>query len=487
VSRKKYKYFLNTLNCIEGRNMKKFDYKTKPFEHQRTALKKGAQHGVYAYFMEMGTGKTKVAIDNANYLFSTGAITHVMVVAPNSVYRNWIKEIDTHSTFDYKISVHKDKTIYGEGTLEWFLINVEALSHKSGVNIISKLINHHGRKMLWILDESTTIKNRSAKRTRNICKLGKLVAYKRILTGSPITKSPLDLYTQCEFLSPDLLGFDSFFTFRARYAVMQQIEMGGRQMLFPKYYTNLDELGEKLKLFSYRVKKKDCLDLPDKLYTIRRVQLGEEQQQVYDRLKRFAYAIINQDEVSFQNKLTEILRLHQVANGFVKSDDGTIQIFDDCPKIKELMNILEESDGKFIIWANYVQNIKTIINKLKEKYGDNSVVSIFGEVSPEDRQEAVTRFQNDSGCRFFVGNPSTGGFGLTLTAASYVVYFSNTYNLEVREQSEDRAHRIGQKKNVTYIDLMAEGTIDEFIVSALDRKLKLSAQTLGEEVKKWLK
>jgi SNF2 family DNA or RNA helicase len=268
---------------------------------------------------------------------------------------------------------------------------------------------------------------------------------------------------------------------------MQQIEMGGRQMLFPKYYTNLDELGEKLKLFSYRVKKKDCLDLPDKLYTIRRVQLGEEQQQVYDRLKRFAYAIINQDEVSFQNKLTEILRLHQVANGFVKSDDGTIQIFDDCPKIKELMNILEESDGKFIIWANYVQNIKTIINKLKEKYGDNSVVSIFGEVSPEDRQEAVTRFQNDSGCRFFVGNPSTGGFGLTLTAASYVVYFSNTYNLEVREQSEDRAHRIGQKKNVTYIDLMAEGTIDEFIVSALDRKLKLSAQTLGEEVKKWLK
>ena len=257
--------------------MKKFEYKTEPFDHQRTALKQGAKWGAYAYFMEMGTGKTKVAIDNANYLFSTDSITHVMVVAPNSVYRNWIKEIDVHSHTDYTISVHKDKKTYGKGKIQWFLINVEALSHKSGVDVISKLINRHGKKMLWILDESTTIKNKSAKRTRNICKLGKQVAYKRILTGSPITKSPLDLYTQCEFLSPDLLGFTSYFTFRARYAVMQQIEMGGKQMLFPKYYTNLDELGEKLKLFSYRVQKKDCLDLPDKLYQTRKIQLTVKQ------------------------------------------------------------------------------------------------------------------------------------------------------------------------------------------------------------------
>jgi len=466
--------------------MKKFEYKTKPFEHQRTALTKGAQYGAYAYFMEMGTGKTKVAIDNANYLFSTKAITHALVVAPNSVYRNWIKEIETHSTNESTIVVHKDKTIYGKGKLNWFLINVEALSHKSGVDVISKYINKYGRQMIWILDESTTIKNKSAKRTRNICKLGKLVAYKRILTGSPITKSPLDLYTQCEFLSPDLLGFDSYYTFRARYAVMQQVEMGGRQVLFPKYYTNLDELTEKLKLFSYRVKKQDCLDLPEKLYTTRKIILSSKQIEIYERLKKQAYAIVNSQEVSFANKLTEILRLHQVANGFVKSDEGEINVFEDCPKLKELLSILEEADGKFIIWANYVQNIKTIINKLKEVYGANSVVSIFGEVSTEDRQEAVRKFQDDSSCRFFVGNPSTGGYGLTLTAASYVVYFSNSYNLEVREQSEDRAHRIGQKKNVTYIDLIAEGTIDEFIVSALSKKMKLSAETLGEQTKKWL-
>jgi len=470
----------------------KYNYKTKPFQHQRDALNAGGLHMDYAYFMEMGTGKTKVAIDNAAFMKKNLWIDWVVVIAPNSVYRNWIDEIQKHSDSNV-IHVHKDKSIYGDMTrhperaLKWFLINVEALSHKSGVEKLKSLLTRKNCRHLMILDESTTIKNRSAKRTRNICKLGKLANYRRILTGSPITKSPLDLYTQCEFLSPQLLGFDSFFTFRARYAVMQQIEMGGRQMLFPKYYTNLDELTDKLKTFSFRVRKKDCLDLPDKLYTVRKINLTVKQAEIYNRLKKFAYATINQDEVSFANKLTEILRLHQVTNGFVKSDDGTIQVFDDCPKLKELMDILEDTEGKFIIWANYVQNIKTIINKLKEKYGANSVVSIFGEVSTEDRQQAVSKFQNDNSCRFFVGNPSTGGYGLTLTSASYVVYFSNSYNLEVREQSEDRAHRIGQDKNVTYIDLIAENTIDEFIVSALDKKLKLSAETLGEEVKKWLK
>ena len=439
--------------------------------------------------MEMGTGKTKVTIDNIAWLYLQNKIDSCLIIAPKSVYTVWQTEIETHLPDEVEYYIYrwnidkknKDKT----KLLNIFLINVEALSTKRGFDACINYLSKRPRNMV-VLDESTTIKNRTAKRTKNILKLRTLSAIRRILTGSPITKSPLDLYTQCEFLSPDLLGFDSYYTFRARYAVMQQVEMGGRQVLFPKYYTNLDELTEKLKLFSYRVKKQDCLDLPEKLYTTRKIILSSKQIEIYERLKKQAYAIVNSQEVSFANKLTEILRLHQVANGFVKSDEGEINVFEDCPKLKELLSILEEADGKFIIWANYVQNIKTIINKLKEVYGANSVVSIFGEVSTEDRQEAVRRFQDDSSCRFFVGNPSTGGYGLTLTAASYVVYFSNSYNLEVREQSEDRAHRIGQKKNVTYIDLIAEGTIDEFIVSALSKKMKLSAETLGEQTKKWL-
>jgi len=467
---------------------KQYIYKTKPFEHQRQALIKGAERKNFAYFMEMGTGKTKVAIDNACWLYQQNKIATVIVIAPNSVYRNWINEIKIHAPVEnLNIGAHKMEPFrWKDGYLNWFLINVEALSHPSGVKVLQEITLNHASSCMMILDESTTIKNRSAKRSKNICRLGKPIQYKRILTGSPITKSPLDLFTQCAFLSESLLGFKSFYTFRARYAVMQQIDMNGRQVLFPKYYTNLDELESKLKTFSYRVRKHECLDLPEKIYQIRHLTMSKEQNEVYQQLKRMAFAILNDKEVSFQNKLTEIIKLHQVCNGFVKSDDGSITPFDNCAKLKDLMTIVDEGEGKFIIWANYVHNIKKIIETLRNTYGDSSVVAIYGEVSTEDRTEAVRRFQTDDSCRFFVGNPSTGGYGLTLTNASYVVYFSNSYNLEVRQQSEDRAHRIGQKKNVTYIDLVMKDTIDELIISALKKKIKISAETLGEEILKWL-
>jgi SNF2 family DNA or RNA helicase len=267
---------------------------------------------------------------------------------------------------------------------------------------------------------------------------------------------------------------------------MHQIQMGSNQVLVPKYYTNLDELEGKLKGFSYRVKKDECLDLPPKVYQQRTVHLTLEQQEIYQRLKRKARAMIEDKTVSFNNKLTEILRLHQVCQGFLKTDEGTIHEFKNNPKLKELMAVLEESDGKVIIWANYVYNIKQIKSALEERYGKNSVVSIFGEVDVEGRKNAVNNFQRSDRCQFLVGNPATGGYGLTLTAARYVVYFSNSYNLEVRWQSEDRAHRIGQKDKVTYIDLMVPESIDVMVMSALDRKIKLSAATLGEEARRFL-
>ena len=467
---------------------KQFEYKTKPFEHQREALKKGAKLNNFAYFMEMGTGKTKVAIDNAAYLFTINEVNTVIVLAPNSVYRNWEKEINTHCSIDYTITIHKEhnKFDYQHEKLNFFLINVEALSHASGIETLEKIIKPTKDKLMMIVDESTTIKNKSAKRTKNLIKLGLDVKYKRILTGSPVTKSPLDLYSQCAFLDKSLLGFTSFLAFRNRYAVMRLIDMGGRSIEIPQYYTNLEELELKLKGFSFRVKKEECLDLPEKMYQRRNLQLAQKQQEVYNRLKKAAYVILKDSEVSFTNKLTEILRLHQVCNGFVKMDNQEITIFENCPKLKELLDIIEEGEGKFIIWANYVHNIESIINLLKKTYNSDSVVSIYGAITPEQRQEAVRRFQEDDKCRFFVGNPSTGGYGLTLTKASYVVYFSNSYNLEVRQQSEDRAHRIGQNKNVLYIDLVAEKTIDELIIAALKNKIKISAQTLGEVINNWL-
>ena len=213
--------------------------------------------------------------------------------------------------------------------------------------------------------------------------------------------------------------------------------------------------------------------------------MSGEQRRVYQRLKIEALAKFENETISVHNQLTEILRLHQVANGYCKSDDGEILQFDN-EKLKALLEILEETDQKVIIWATYVHNIHEIIGKLSEKYGSESVVSIYGEVSQQDRMVAVDRFQKDPKCRFFVGNPTTGGYGLTLTAAKYVIYYSNNYNLEVRLQSEDRAHRIGQTKNVVYIDIIAKDTIDERIVQALKKKIQLSAKTLGDKAKDWL-
>jgi SNF2 family DNA or RNA helicase len=467
-----------------------YNYKTKPFEHQRQSLIEGAKPFNFAYFMEMGTGKTKVAIDNAAFLFQQKHINFVFVIAPNSVYRNWKKEIDFHCpepTNIYIWKVTKDKTFkLDPNKLTFILMNVEALSHASGKKWLEYKLLKHGNQSMVIVDESTTIKNLKASRTKAIIKLGKLAKFKRILTGSPVTKSPLDLFSQCAFLDKKLLGYENFTVFKSRYAVMYSIERSGYNIQIPKYYVNLEELEYKLKNFSYRVRKKDCLDLPEKQYIQRHIELPEDQRSAYEKLKASALIILKNDEVSYNNKLTELLKLQQVVNGFVKTNDGKIVDFKSNAKLKELMNILEESEDKCIIWANYVHNIEMIKKKLGEVYGKDSVVSIYGKDSVDIRNKAVESFQSDDRCRFLVGNPTVGGYGLTLTAAKYVIYFSNSYNLEVRWQSEDRAHRYGQTSQVTYIDLIATDTIDEMVLSNLENKVELSAKTLGEQVQKWL-
>ena len=467
-----------------------YKYKTEPFKHQRQSLTEGAKPHNFAYFMEMGTGKTKVAIDNAAYLFQDKRIDYAFVIAPNSVYQNWKKEIDIHcpeETNIYIWKVSKDKTFKMDpNKLTFVLMNVEALSHASGKKWLQSKLQKHGMRSMIILDESTSIKNLKASRTKAIIKLGELARFKRILTGSPITKSPLDLFSQCAFLDKKLLGYENFTVFKSKYAVMYSIERGGYSIQIPKYYVNLEELEFKLKNFSYRVRKKDCLDLPEKMYVQRYVDMPEEQQQAYDRLKITAMTVMQDEEVSYNNKLTELLKLQQVTNGFVKTNEGNIIDFKSNAKLKELMAIIEETEDKCIIWANYVHNIEGIKNKLAETYGPDSVVSIYGADSVEDRNQAVEKFQNNDECRFLVGNPTVGGYGLTLTAAKYVIYFSNSYNLEVRQQSEDRAHRIGQKSQVTYIDIICRNTIDQMVLHNLENKIELSAKTLGEQVQKWL-
>ena len=474
--------------------MWKYPYKTKPYDHQRAALNSSANENQWAYFMEMGTGKTKVTIDNFAYLYFKNKINAVLIIAPKSVYTIWENEIETHIPNDIKYKIFKwniDKpkdyaSLNKTKDFRIFLINVEALSTKRGLDACADYLSKNTLNFV-VLDESTTIKNRSAKRTKNILRLRSLSHIRRILTGSPITKSPLDLYTQCQFLSPELLGFTSYLTFRNRYAEMADLPVGsGRFIQIPKYYKRLDELEDKLKGFSTRIRKDQCLDLKPKIRQRRYIELEGKNKALYNRLREHALAIVEDSTISFSNKLTEIIKLHQVCNGFTKDDDGKIlQLHDQ--KIDALKEILDETDGKVIIWANYLWNIHQIKHELMVKYGEKSTVCIFGEVSVEDRRQAVQRIQEDPETRFLVANPTTGGFGLTLTACNTVIYYSNNYNLEVRMQSEDRAHRLGQKGSVVYVDIVAKNTLDEAIMKSLINKGKIAAKTLGEEeLKSWL-
>ena len=474
-----------------------YKFKTKPYKHQLTALEKSWNKETYAYFMEMGTGKTKVLIDNMSMLYDKGKIDGALIIAPKGVVKTWYEqELPTHLVKHIenvtvlwqpnitKTQQEKLESLFEiETALHILVMNVEAFSTEKGVKFASKFINSH--KTLMAIDESTTIKTPTAKRTKNIINLGKHAKYKRIMTGSPVTKNPLDLYTQCEFLNPYLLDFTSYYAFRNRYAEMKTMHLRGRSIQVIDEFKNLAELSESLQGFSYRVLKEDCLDLPPKNWIKRHVQLSKEQQKVYDQMKKAAIAVLNGKVTSTMTVITQLMRLQQITCGHFVADDGTTQEIKNN-RITELMNVLDETEDKAIIWGHWQKDIQNIVDEIEKVYGPGSVVSYYGLTPQEERQDNIRKFQHDPKCRFMVGTPSTGGYGITLTAANTVIYYSNGYDLEKRLQSEDRAHRIGQKKTVTYIDLICEDTIDEKIVKALRDKINIASEVLGEELRAWI-
>jgi SNF2 family DNA or RNA helicase len=474
-----------------------YKFKTKPYAHQITALEKSWNKETYAYFMEMGTGKTKVLIDNAAMLYDKGKIDGLLIVAPKGVIGTWYnQELPTHLpnhienvTILWQANITKgqqeklDSLFEPEELLHILIMNVEALSTTKGTDFAAKFINSHNT--LMVIDESTTIKNPSAKRTKNILNLSTNTKYRRIMTGSPVTKNPLDLYSQCEFLSSWLLDFTSYYAFRNRYAEMKTMYVHGRTIQVVDKFKNLGELSEQLKGFSYRVLKEDCLDLPEKNWTKRQITLTPDQRKIYIQMKETALAHLNGKQATTMTVLTQLMRLHQITCGHFTADDGTIQRIANN-RVNELMDILSEMEGKAIIWAHYQWDIKDIIKEIVKVHGPGSVVDYYGLTPQDERQGNIKKFQSDPKCRFLVGTPATGGYGITLTAANTVIYYSNGYDLEKRLQSEDRAHRIGQKKNVTYVDIIAEDTVDEKIVKALRDKINIASQVLGEELKSWI-
>ena len=476
-----------------------YKFKTKPYGHQLDALEASWNKEVFAYFMEMGTGKSKVLLDNAAILYDKGEINALLLIAPKGVYKNWYdSEIPTHlpDHVDTNIVLWKtsDKskkqqlllnTLFKPGShLNILIMNVESFSSGNGSDFAYKFLASHPKSMVAI-DEATTIKTPTSNRTKNILSLSKHCKYRRILTGSPVTKSPLDLYSQCQFLDPWLLDQQSYYTFKASYSICKKIQVNGRQVEIVVGYRNLGELSEKIKSFSKRILKEDCLDLPEKSYVKHYVELTKEQQKVYQQMKKEAIAFLDGKMQSSATVMTQLMRLHQITCGHFTSDDGTIKDLP-CQRLNELMDILEKIEGKTIIWSHYTHDVKRIIKEIKRVYGDDSVVDYYGQTDTDSRSKNIKKFQTDDKCRFFVGTTHTGGYGITLTAGSNMIYFSNGYDLEKRQQSEARIDRIGQTKKMTYIDIMTQDTVDERIVKALRNKVNIANTIMDEGFKEWI-
>jgi SNF2 family DNA or RNA helicase len=456
-----------------------------PYAHQLKALELGADSTRYGYLMDMGTGKSKVTIDNVVHLYLAGKVNRVMIFAPKGAFNNWPDiELPKHLPEGLQYSLH----VWGREPrkphpdLQIYVMNIEAIAYSSGYASALRFVKS-GRTMI-IVDESTCIKNYKAIRTKKLMELARYSRYRRILSGDPMPQSPLDLYSQCSFLGYDCLGFTSYFAFRARYCEMKMTKLNnGHEFKTVIGFKNEDELREKLKTFTYRVTKDECLDLPPKVYQIREVELTKEQIKHYNQLCEDSVAWINaQSVVTAPMVLTRLVRLHQLVCGHLTDDTGKVIPIKNN-RVDQLMEVLDETRGKTVIWATYVPDIRGLVETIGREFGDGSVVDYFGDTSDNDRRDAVHRFQNDDTCRFFVGNPSTGRFSLTLTASANSVYYSNSYNLEHRSQSEDRIHRIGQQAaRVTYVDLVSRRTIDERILRALKEKRNLADKIVGGSV-----
>lgn len=458
-------------------------------------------------FISGNSGKTKVMIDNIGVLHQEGHISGALILAPKGVYRNWSeKEIPTHlpdsiekeiMVWDAAASAGRKRALetqikeWSGKSLQFLVFNIESLVSEKGKKLIEAFIKKHDGNVLALVDESTCIKNHKAKRTKAAIALGSKCKARRIATGSPVTNSPLDLFSQCAFLDKALLGFGSFYSFKNTYANIERVaNRQGQHYEKIISYKNLDNLSEKLDKFSFRVTKKECLDLPEKIYMTRDVELTDEQRRAYKDMADHQFAmVLNGDEVAEMSTsvvLTKFLRLHQILCGSFTSDDGELIRLPN-KRVEALKEVLDEASGKVIIWATYRADIQAIEEMLNKEYGKDSYVTYYGATSAEDRTKAINSFQDESSpVRFFLGNVQTAGRGITLTAASTVVYYSNNFSLELRQQSEDRAHRVGQKNNVTYIDLVVRNSLDEKILKSLIEKRNIANEVLKDDLEEWI-
>lgn len=464
-----------------------FHHKVRPFDHQDRAFNETRDREHYALLWEMGCGKTKPILDTAAWLFLKGEIDGLLVICDNGAYRNWVDyEVPIHTMDEvpwriaYWTSTLRAKErweveqllIAQDNCLDILIMNVEAFSGKRAPVFAEGFLRSHYSMM--VVDESTSIKNPRSNRTQAILCLAEFAQYRRIMTGTPITNSPCDVWSQFQFLSPGILGFESFTAFRSFYCRTILVDVGrGKRYYQIVGYQNLEQLTASMTPHSSRLLKVNCLSLPEKIYEEYHVEHTPQQALAYASMREKAIIEFESGLVTAMSALVNLEKLHQINCGHVKNDDGVVV---DIPsnRVLELMKILEVIGRKTIIWAHFVRDIELITQALPP----GSWVDYYGGTDQCDRPDAIRQFRECPECLYFVSNQATGGKGISLVEASHTVYYSQSYNLMHRLQSEDRNHRPGQRNVVTYIDMITPGTVDVKIVKALKSKKDLAAQVL---------
>lgn len=465
----------------------------EPRNHQRLGIRKALTKKVFGVLMEQGTGKTKVALDVAGARYEAGRIDALAIVAPKGVDSNWITdeipkdlpERIKRSCFLHRAGRNDEaafRAVLSSPGLAILAMNIDAVNTELGAKRLTAFLKK--RRAMMIVDESTIIKTPRAKRTRKVRQLGKLAPYRMILTGTPAVQGPFDLYSQFAFLDPRILGHTTFTAFKSYYGRWRTEYNGRTGQSYPKLdeeqpYRNLDELTERMEPFSFRATK-DVLDLPPKVYQKRRFELTEAEARAYQQLREETFLQLSSGElVTAPVVIARMTRLAQIASGFVGTGDGEPHPLVPRPaRLDAFLQMEETIEGQGIAWCRFKRDVDLLVNEL-------DAVRYDGAVSDEDRKRAIDRFRAGE-AKWFVGNPAAGGRGITLVEARTVVYYANSFNLEHRLQSEDRAHRIGQTSSVLYVDMLAEGTIDERVIDVLRAKKNVADLVTGDGWKEWI-
>lgn len=478
--------------------------KTEPMKHQVEGVKRLRENPeFYAMGCEQGTGKTWMLLADAEAQFLQGRINGLLVVAPKGVHINWVtREIPTHLECPVRAGYwlagagkrHMNKLTAllkrNDGVLTVLAMNVDAFNTPKGRAFAERFLRLYA--CMFVVDESQRIKSPQAKRTKAITHLGMLAESRRISSGTLVPNSPADLFSQYSFLRTGLLGTTSYRSFVAEYCELLPPEhklireiiaknkgRGGVPQIVardrngnPKY-KNLDKLSKLIAPYTYRVLKKDCLDLPDKIYKTHPFQLQPSQRKLYDKIKEEMRFERGDGEIDLFTALTIINKLQQITSGFILVDGEAAELVGAKPRLDALRTLLEDAEGSVIIWARFVEEIRQI-EKLASEIGPTA--TYYGATKDKDRELAVDGFQSGE-FRFLVANKAAST-GLTLTAADENIYYSTSFDWEERSQSEDRSHRKGTTKRVVYTDLVAMDTIDERIATVLQNKEEVSAQIL---------